>query len=43
MVTLAISSLPTILWKEITGEIPIWHTWVRLGLLAIFLAASFLY
>jgi membrane protease YdiL (CAAX protease family) len=43
MVTLAISSLPTILWKEITGEIPIWHTWVRLGLLAIFLAASFLF
>ncbi len=42
-VTLAISNLPAILWREIFGEIPPWHFWVRIGLLAVLFVATFLF
>jgi hypothetical protein len=41
IVTLSISTLPMIIWRASTGQVPQWLFWVQLALLGIMFALGF--
>jgi hypothetical protein len=42
-VTLLVSLLPDILFRELTGDLPAWLYWAKVGLMLALLAASLLW
>lgn len=42
-VTLLVSTMPDILWKELTGAAPAWLTWAKMGLLLVLALTAFLW
>ena len=43
IVTLLISTLPLIIWRESTGQVPEWLYWVQLALLGVMIGLSFVW
>jgi uncharacterized membrane protein AbrB (regulator of aidB expression) len=43
IVTLLLSTLPTIIWRELTGQVPDWLFWMQLALLGIMIGLSFVW